>query len=134
MTAASRAFHGVANRKGVVIGIIPCDDGVPNQPKPSYPNEWVEIPVYTHLSLSGARGTEPMSRNHINVLTAQVLIALPGGLGTASEVRLALQYEKPIVAHLHDASEIVGLPEGTPIESDFARVQAFVRARLGLDV
>lgn len=49
-----------------------------------------------HL-LSGARGTEPMSRNHLNVLTAHALVALPGGAGTVSEVVLALRYGKPII-------------------------------------
>ena len=132
MESVSRAFHAVPGRKGLVLGILPRHDMIPNRPRPSYPNRWVEIPVYTHLRLSGARGTEPMSRNHINVLSSDVLIALPGGLGTASEVELALQYERPVIAYVRDRSEISALPEATLIESDFARVQAFVRARIQL--
>jgi len=74
------------------------------------PNPWVEVPIRTHLPLSGVDGTDPRSRNHINVLTADVVVALPGGDGTRSEVRLALRYGRPVVAFLGPA----GLPHGWP--------------------
>jgi len=130
MESVSCAFHGVPDRKGLVIGIIPCDEHEPNRARPGYPNRWVEIPIYTHLPLSGVRGTEPMSRNHINVLSSDVLIALPGGPGTASEVKLAHRYGHPLIAYLHAPTEIDGLPEGTLIEPDFERVQTFVRSQI----
>ena len=72
-------------------------DGGP-KPKDGYPNRWVEIPVLTHLPLSGERGTEPMSRNHINVLSSDVIVALSGDAGTLSEVRLAVRYGRPVIA------------------------------------
>ncbi len=37
------------------------------------------------------------SRNHIIVLTADALIALPGTEGTRSEIQLALDYKKPLI-------------------------------------
>ena len=131
MSAVSRAFAETPGRKGIVIGIIPsAASHAPTSPKTGYPNPWVEIPIYTHLPLSGTRGTDPLSRNHINILSSDVLIALPGGAGTASEVALALEYGRPLVAYLHDRADITGLPDQALVEPDFQRVQAFVRSRL----
>jgi uncharacterized protein (TIGR00725 family) len=98
MRSVSEGFRSITPRRGVCIGIIPGELVAGTyQTKPGYPNEFVELPIYTHLPLSGPRGTEPMSRNHINVLSGDVLIALPGGAGTVSEVTLALRYNKPII-------------------------------------
>jgi len=36
------------------------------------------------------------------VLTADILIALPGGAGTLSEINLRLQYGKSVVLYLQD--------------------------------
>jgi uncharacterized protein (TIGR00725 family) len=131
MEAVSRAFHGVSPRAGLVIGIVPGNvDAGDYAPREGYPNPWVEIPIYTHLSLSGDRGAEPLSRNHINVLSANVLIALPGSLGTASEVALARRYGRPLIAYLDHADQIEGLPSGTVVEPDLERVQQFVRSNL----
>ena len=131
MSSVSQAFAETAGRKGLVIGIIPsAADGPVSGPKAGYPNPWVEIPIHTHLALSGERGTEPSSRNHINILSSDVLIALPGGAGTASEVALALRYSRPLVAYLGGRTDIAGLPDRAVVEGDFSAVQAFVRAHL----
>ncbi len=129
MAAVSRAFCEVAERRGLVIGIIPSS-AASSGPKPGYPNRWVEIPIYTHLPLSGERGAEPLSRNHINVLTSDVIVALPGGAGTASEIALALAYRRPIVAFLESPEELPGLPDRVPVCADFDAVRSFVEARL----
>jgi hypothetical protein len=71
-------------------------DGV-YRPRAGYPNPHVELPVYTHLPLRGSQGQEPMSRNHVNVLTAHALVFLPGGPGTLSEAELAVHYRKPAI-------------------------------------
>ena len=84
MASVSKAFHEMPGRRGLVIGVLPSSASR-SQPKPGYPNSWVEIPIVTHLPLSGERGTDPMSRNHINLLSSDVLIFLPGSAGTASE-------------------------------------------------
>lgn len=132
MEAVSRAFHRVPDRKGLVIGILPgtATDSAYN-PKPGYPNPWVEIPIYTHLPKSGVEGTDPLSRNHINVLSADVLVALPGSHGTASEVELALRYNKPLIAYLESREEIPGLADEVDVASDLEEVKAFVRDRVG---
>lgn len=96
MQDACRGFASVASRAGLSIGIIPRaldEDG----PKPGYPNPWVEIPIFTHLS--GAGGPDaPDSRNPINVLSASRIVALPGGRGTLAEAQLAARHGKPILA------------------------------------
>jgi len=132
MEAASRAFHHVSPRKGLVIGILPgtvTDSGY--APRPGYPNPWVEIPIRTHLPKSGVAGTDPLSRNHLNVLSADVLIALPGSFGTASEVELALRYNRPLIAYLEGRDEIPNLADKVEMASDLEAVKGFVRDRLG---
>lgn len=127
MEAVSRAFHETRPRRGIVIGIVPGEvDGIErierrvagppgaaagrsgadqSGPGPAeyrvragYPNEWVELAIYTHLPDSGAEGTRRSSRNHINVLSADAIVALPGSAGTASEIWLAAAYGIPIIA------------------------------------
>ena len=129
MAAVSRAFHESPGRRGMVIGILPCEENSIH-PKAGYPNEWVELPIYTHLPLSGIRGRDPMSRNHINVLTSDVIIALPGGAGTASEAALALSYNRPIVAYLDRREEIQGLSDDVPVRSSLDEVREFVESAL----
>ncbi len=159
MAAISKSFYDTPNRQGLVIGILPCNesleeskdegpnpkDGYPKpkdeypkpkdeypNPKHGYPNPWVEIPILTHLPSSGERGTEPMSRNHINVLSSDVIVALPGDAGTLSEVRLALRYERPVIAFVESDEEIPGLPDSVPISSRLEGVKTFVMTQLGL--
>ena len=132
MGAVTRAFVGVSVRRGVALAVVPSIPGDPQSlPAPGYPNPWVEIPIYTHLDRGGPRGDEPASRNHINVLTSTVIILLPGGEGTASEARLALRYGKPCVAYLRSPDELPGCPDAVRVESDFARIEEFVRASVG---
>lgn len=127
MTAVSRAFSAVAGRRGAVIGVIPgAATEAGYAPKAGYPNPFVEIPVFTHLPLSGDQGCEPLSRNHINVLSADLIIALPGGAGTLSEATLALRYGKPLVALLPTGTDLPGLPADVPRARSLPAVQAFV--------
>jgi uncharacterized protein (TIGR00725 family) len=129
MAAVSRAFVETPGRQGLAIGIVPSDTGS-TSPKPGYPNRWIELPIYTHLPLSGRQGTHAASRNHINILTSDVIVALPGGPGTASEAALALDYARPIIAFLGDGSEITDLSPAITVASDLSAVQAFVTAAL----
>lgn len=94
MEAVSAAFVATRPRAGVCIGILPGPDA-----RPGYPNASVEIPIRTHLPLTGAMGTDARSRNHVNVLTSDVIVALPGGEGTRSEVQLALRYGRAAVLY-----------------------------------
>lgn len=106
MTSVAKHFVNArgASDRGIVLGIIPNSLGkgavatpANYDPKARYPNEFVEVAVFTHLP-SGAYDT---SRNHINVLSADVVVALRGGIGTKHEVKLARDYGKPVV-DFHD--------------------------------
>ena len=134
MSEVSRAFVGVDGRAGCVIGIVPTVSEDPLRPPiPGYPNPWVEIPIFTHLGVGREAGDDPMSRNHINVLTSSAIILLPGGEGTASEARLALRYRTPAVAYLESRDEIPRLPGEILVTPDFAEVADFVSVHVTLD-
>ena len=91
MESVSRAFSAVQGREGLVIGILPAGDARPDradadpQTPPGYPNPWVELAIRTHLDARGDDGSGILSRNHINILSSDVVIALPGSSGTASK-------------------------------------------------
>ena len=128
MNEVSKAFASCANREGSVIGVVPGtvenDDSyvVPD----GYPNRWVEIVIFTHLPYSGRRGTTDQSRNHINVLSSDVIIFLPGSAGTSSEARLALRYGKPCIAWFDNRDQIAGLPIEFRVENDFEAIKSYV--------
>ena len=127
MGEVSAAFAEADPRDGQILAVVPSVPGDPRcTPVPGYPNRWVEIPIFTHLERGGPDGDEPMSRNHINVLTATALILLPGGAGTASEARLSVRYGRPSIAYLTARDEIPGLPSEIPVTSVFEEVCAFV--------
>jgi len=144
MAAVSKSFYDTPDRQGLVIGILPCNESLESNESPEeskagrpnakdgYPNQWVEIPILTHLPLSGERGMEPMSRNHINVLSSDVIVALPGDAGTLSEVELSVRYGRPVIAFVESDEEIPGLPNSVPISSSLEGVQTFVMTQLGL--
>ena len=129
MECVSRAFATAPGaRLGRVIGILPgsVEDGC-YEARPGYPNRWVEIPVRTHLPLSGITGSSTLSRNHINILTSDALIVLAGGPGTRSEVNLALLYGKPLLGFMEDWREVEDLDRDIPCTTDLAAVRAFLR-------
>ncbi|MFQ5482296.1 MAG: hypothetical protein ACE5ER_06015 [Nitrospinaceae bacterium] len=104
MQAVARGFSQVQPRGGMVLGILPaaapCTTPLErrrHQPAPGYPNPYVDLPVVTHLPLSGKSGKDTASRNHIVVLTGDLVLALPGGAGTRSEILLAMEYQKPLI-------------------------------------
>jgi uncharacterized protein (TIGR00725 family) len=129
MASVSKAFYETPDRRGLVIGILPSQEDS-MLPKPGYPNRWVEIPVYTHLPLSGAHGTEMLSRNHINILSSDVIVALPGGSGTASELALALKYQRPVIAFLKSEDEIPGLSMQVMVRDNFNDLCQFIESCL----
>ena len=126
MAAAAEAFVRVPQRRGLAIGILP--GGPAGAAPPGYPNPWVEVAVRTHLDQVGPAGAGPASRNHLNVLSSDAVIVLPGSAGTASEARLAVHYGRPCVAWLAKRSDVPGLPDAVRVESRFPAVAAFVRA------
>lgn len=131
MGAVCRAFAETGGREGLVIGVLPKSDAVDeSKPPAGYPNTWVEIAIRTHLPARGARGADQNSRNHINVLSADAVLALPGGPGTLSEVRLALAYGRPVAAHFADRGLLAGLPDEVPTVPTLAQVGQFLRRHI----
>lgn len=131
MEEVSRAFASVTPREGLVIGVLPSDlpDGL-GVPRPGYPNPFVEIAIFTHLPLSGISGTDPRSRNHINILSSDVVIVLPGSAGTESEMALAVRYGKPVIAFFGHHAVDWPVPEGVPVARTLADVERFVHVTL----
>jgi len=79
------ASEGAFRAGGLVIGILPNDR---RRPLAGYPNEFVNIPIYTGIA---------DARNVINAKTPEVLIALGGGAGTLSEIAHALKAGTPVI-------------------------------------
>ena len=75
------ASQGAKAAGGLTIGILPNNTttGI---------SDAVDIPIITDLG---------NARNNLNVLSSQVVIACGMGLGTASEIALALKNNKPVI-------------------------------------
>ena len=74
--------QGVADADGVSVGILPTDDT-------SEANYYVSVPIATGMGIA---------RNFIIARTAEVLIAIDGSYGTLSEMGIALNIGKPVIA------------------------------------
>jgi len=132
MESVSRGFSQVRGRAGLVLGILPCRSDDAARAPEGYPNRWTEIAIRTHLPARGDEGASLHSRNHLNVLTADAVVALPGGAGTSSEVRLALTYRRPVVAHVESAEQIPDLPASVPLAPTLVEVERLLREWLDL--
>lgn len=75
------AARGAQSLGGVTIGLLPTDDAADANP-------YIDVPIATGLG---------HARNAILALTADGVIAIGGGLGTLSEIALALRNKKPVV-------------------------------------
>ncbi len=108
------ASEGAYRAGGLVIGILPNDR---RHLLEKYPNEYVDIPIYTGMS---------DARNVINAKTPHVMIALCGGPGTLSEMALALRSGTPVIS-LHAP------PFNLPGDYDFTTVDTAEEALLEMD-
>ncbi len=79
MEASAR---GAKENAGLTIGILPGDN-------PEWASEYIDIPILTGIGFA---------RNYINVLTSEVVVALPGKTGTISEIALALNIGKKVIS------------------------------------
>jgi len=132
MTSVSRAFLAARRGRGISIGIVPCADiGARAEPRAGSPNPYIELPIFTHLPLSGIDGQDDLSRNHINILSSNVVIALPGSEGTASEIELALRYGRPVAAFAAAASALQNFHADIPRLHAIAAVEQFVCRHIG---
>lgn len=98
MEAAAEGFVGVPGRPGFSIGIVPrFQDGAFDEPNRdidgrSYPNSYVELPIFTPLPPRVEDWRKVPARNHVNVLTADAIVSLPGNAGTRNELDMAVEY------------------------------------------
>lgn len=82
MQAVCRGAHAAAAyRPGVTVGVLPSSD-------PREANEWVDVPICTGLGLAR------------NVVCAhgEAVVAIGGGAGTLSELALAWQFGRLLIA------------------------------------
>lgn len=75
------AMEGAKSLGGLTIGILP-DDNLDNM------SPFVDIPILTGMG---------NARNNINVLSSDIIIACGMGLGTTSEISLALKSNKKVI-------------------------------------
>lgn len=129
MAAVAEAFTAVEGRLGLSLGVLPWDQEA-GATRAGYPNPFVELPIATHLHLSGLDGGDVRSRNAINVLSSDVVVALPGGHGTSSEVALALTHGRPVIAFVDARDAIPDLPDAVPSCDDLSDLRAFVDPHL----
>ena len=143
MAAVTEAFIESAGRTGIAVGVIPGatspqGDALDYHTKGNaYPNRFVEIALFTHLPGDDPEGEG--SRNHINVLSADLVVGLPGGSGTHAEIQLAKKYDKPVVLFLTGQETILRKTaedlarEGFIVVTDFPALMKTGNALLGYD-
>lgn len=128
MTSVSQAFVAVAPRQGLAIGCLPTEarDGQ-FVLRAGYPNPFIEIPIVTPLNINGK--TTGVNRNHVNILTADIVVALPGNVGTLNEVELALQFGKPVALYGPD-DYFVDFPQTVTRYTDLPDVTGWITQQM----
>lgn len=131
MDAVSKGFCDVQSRAGFCIGVIPMTENSAGgyEIMEGYPNPFVEIPVCSHLGIFDGHDAQQVSRNYINILTSQVVVALPGSKGTKNEVNLALRFKKPIILFGPEAL-FADFPAGLKQTEDISVVMRFIQAAI----
>jgi uncharacterized protein (TIGR00725 family) len=95
--------------EGITIGIIPGYDK-------KYANEFVDIVIPTGLGLA---------RNVLVVKSADVVVALPGGAGTLSEIAYCLQFGIPVISV--DSWDIPGVIKAKTAEQAVEKVKEILK-------
>jgi uncharacterized protein (TIGR00725 family) len=78
MEASAR---GAKENGGLTVGILPDNSSC-------FACKYIDIPIVTGMGAG---------RNYINVLSSDVVVALPGKAGTISEIALALKNKKKVI-------------------------------------
>ena len=81
---------GALSRGGMTVGILPDDH-------PGGVSDFIAVPILTGMG---------NARNVINVLSSRVVVACPGGAGTASEVALAVKCARPVILFGFDPGDL----------------------------
>lgn len=113
------ASHGAHDAGGLVIGVLRGETA-------EEASEYVDIAINTGMG---------DARNVINVLSSDVVIALPGGPGTLSEVALALKSERNVIVLGWDPGDAMReaasgrLYAAGTVEEAIARAEALLGSR-----
>ena len=130
MLSVARAFSQTPGRSGKSMGVLPtrADALSGFVPLEGYPNPFVELPIITPLPKredGAAPGT--VNRNYVNILTSDVVVALPGSAGTLEEITLALRFKKPLIC-FGPADGWASLPAGAVRAGHLDDVCSFITA------
>ena len=90
--------RGAKEKGGLTVGILPGGDR-------HQASEFVDIVICTDLG---------NARNNVNVLTAEVVVAIGMGMGTASEVALAIKNQRPVILLKPDTKTIAFFRQFAP--------------------
>lgn len=138
MEAVSRGFTHSQLRSGLCIGVLPSKEEGSQEPPAGYPNDYVELPITTHLWLRGDRGAEVGSRHSINVMTSTAVVVLYGNEGTIWEAKLARQWGKPVALYLApatrelpDADKLMAVFDEPPLGT-LAELEHWLRDQFGM--
>jgi len=78
--------RGAKENGGITVGILPTDQA-------DTASQHIDIPIVTGMGLA---------RNVINILSSDIIVALPGSAGTISEIALALNHGKKVILFRFD--------------------------------
>lgn len=78
--------RGSKENGGITVGILPTDQA-------DWASQYIDIPIVTGMGLA---------RNVINILSSDIIVALPGSAGTISEIALALNHGKKVILFRFD--------------------------------
>lgn len=127
MESVSKAFvecKCASNEGGICIGVVPVG-------KEGYPNKYVELVIRSPLGVYAGDDPTQISRNHINVMTSDIIIALPGSKGTKNEIDIASRMDKPLI--LFGPSErFKDFPINLDRAENIQQVETFVDKHLNL--
>ena len=122
MDASARGARAAG---GLVVGVLPDRDLARMSP-------YVDIPIRTGMG---------DARNAINVLSSDVVVALPGAAGTLSEIALAVRDAKPLVLVGWDLDDLTReherrglLARAATADEAVAAVERFLKRGLGSGV
>jgi uncharacterized protein (TIGR00725 family) len=77
--------EGARSADGLVVGVLPSAG---SEDPSADVAQAVDVAVFTDMG---------EARNNVNVLTADAIVALPGGAGTLSEAALAVENDRPLI-------------------------------------
>ena len=107
---------GAKDNGGITVGVLPVDDT-------DWASQYIDIPIVTGMG---------MARNVINILSSDLIIALPGKAGTISKIAIALKYNKEIVLFKFDVGKWIKpyYEEGKIyLINDIEELRAFIKSK-----